>query len=502
MTTKRILQAFGLSILVLIGVIVFNTVSVGSKQGGRVPAPLEISIDSEAAAQRLAQAVRYRTISNEADSASDGAAFRALHEFVEASYPRIHKSLEREIVAGLSLLYTWKGSDPSLKPILLSAHMDVVPVEPGTEGGWTHPPFAGALSDGFVWGRGTMDMKVSMMGILEAVEYLLAQKITPKRTIYLAFGHDEEIGGNGGAAKIADLLRSRDVKLAFTLDEGLVVTKGILPGVSSPIAIIGLAEKGLFTIKLSAHGSGGHGSMPPLITAVGRLARALARVEADPMTAELRHPVIDMFNAVAPEMPLSMRMVFGNRWLFEPLILGQLSEKPATNALVRSTLAVTIVQAGVKPNVIPQVAEATITVRLIPGDTVAAVIEHLERVIDDPSLEITIAPGTRLEASPISDAASDGYREIVRATRQAFPDVLVAPGLLVGTTDTRHYLDMAENSFRFLPLRIGPDDIKRFHGTDERLAVSNYEEVIRFYVHLLGELRFVQVQSEIGTHVL
>ena len=303
--------------------IVFNTVNVGSKQDTRVPLPLEISIDVDSAAQRLAQAVRYRTVSNEADSAFNGAAFRDLHEFVEGSFPRVHESLERETVADLSLLYTWRSSDPTLKPILLSAHMDVVPVEPGTEGGWTYPPFAGALAEGFIWGRGTLDMKVSMMGILEAVEYLLARNVKPTRTIYLAFGHDEEIGGNGGAAKIADLLRSRDVKLAFTLDEGLVVTEGILPGLSKPVAIIGIAEKGLVTLKLAAHGPGGHGSMPPSITAVGRLARALARVEARPMEAELRSPVIGMFDAVVPEMPLSSRMVFGNRWLLEPLILSR-----------------------------------------------------------------------------------------------------------------------------------------------------------------------------------
>ena len=146
----------------------------------------------------------------------------------------------------------------------------------------------------------------------------------------------------------------------------------------------------------------------------------------------------------------------------------------------------TIVKAGVKSNVISQVAEAIINVRLLPGDTVASVIEHLKRVIDEPCVEITVAPGTRLEASPISDTASSGYREIVRATRQAFPDALVAPGLLVGTTDTRHYLDLAENSFRFLPLRIKPDDLKRFHGTDERISISNYEEIIRFYTRFLG----------------
>ena len=488
MKLRIIFGLAGVTVAILLAVLTVRTILVGPPPQPDIAPATDITIDKGAAAKRLARAAQFRTISHGPDAPVAAAAFRGLHDFIRGTFVNVHKHLKRETVNEFSLLYTWEGTNPSLKPILLSAHMDVVPVEPGTEGDWTYPPFAGALADGFVWGRGTLDMKVSMMGILEALEYLLAQNVTPKRTIYLAFGHDEEIGGNGGAAKIADILRSRDMKLAFTLDEGLVITEGILPGVSKPVAIIGIAEKGLVTLKLSAHGPGGHGSMPPSITAVGRLARALARVEDNPMEADLRSPVIDMFDAVVPDMPLSMRMVFGNRWLLEPFVVSQLSKAPATNALVRSTLAVTIVKAGVKPNVIPQVAEAIINVRLIPGDTVASVIEHLKRVIDDPSVKISVAPGTRLEASPISDTASNGYRVIVRATRQAFPDALVAPGLLVGTTDTRHYLDMAENSFRFLPLRIKPDDIKRFHGTDERISISNYEEIIRFYVQLLGGL--------------
>ncbi|MDX2312917.1 MAG: M20 family peptidase [Gammaproteobacteria bacterium] len=486
MIKRWMFKVTGLTFMVLIGVIGFNAMHVGSNPPVRVSSPMEITIDAGEVAQRLAHAVRYRTISNEADPAFNEAAFRGLHEFVEDAFPQVHKALKREVVADFSLLYTWMGSDPSLKPILLSAHMDVVPVEPGTERSWTHPPFAGVVADGFVWGRGTLDMKASMMGVLEAVEYLLAHIVTPKRTIYLAFGHDEEIGGNGGAAKIANLLQSRNVKLDFSLDEGLVVTEGILPGIPKPVALIGIAEKGLVTLKLSARGPGGHGSMPPSNSAVGQLGRALARIEDDPMEADMRPPVIDMFNAVISEMPLSMRLVFGNRWLLKPLILNRLSKQPATNALVRSTLAVTIVKAGVKPNVIPQKAEALINVRLIPGDTVASVIRHLKYVIDDQDVEITIAPGTRLEASPISDTNSSGYQDLVSTAHQVFPDALVAPGLLVGTTDTRHYLEMAENSFRFLPLRIKPDDLRRFHGTNERIAITNYKEVIRFYIQLLG----------------
>lgn len=485
MIWKSVLGGAGLAVLALVAVILFNTLNVESPSVANAPASVTIAIDETTAAHRLARAVRFRTISVSLNQPVAEAAFRGLHDYLAVSFPRVHTTLKRETVNGYSLLYTWQGSDPSLKPILLSAHMDVVPVVPGTEDDWIYPPFAGQVADGFVWGRGTMDMKASIVGSLEAIEYLIGQDFTPARTVYLAFGHDEEIGGIQGAAKVADALAQRGVRLAFTLDEGLVVTEGILPGIDKPVAVIGTAERGIVTLEVTASGPGGHGSMPPTSSAIGRLGHALALIEANPAPAALRPPVTDMFDLVMAEMNFPTRLVFANRWLLEPVILRKLAKKPSTNALIRSTTAITVVAGGVKPNVIPQTAGATIDVRLLPGDTTASVIDHLRRVIDDPSIAIAISPDSKGEASPVSDTSSDGYRALVRATRQVFPDALVAPGLLVGSTDTPHYQHLTDNSFRFLPLRMTSDDVPRFHGTNERIAIDNYADIIRFYVHLL-----------------
>ncbi|MEE8514121.1 MAG: M20/M25/M40 family metallo-hydrolase, partial [Gammaproteobacteria bacterium] len=305
MKLRIIFGLAGVTVAILLAVVTVRTILVNPPPQPDIAPVKDIIIDKGAAAKRLARAVQFRTISHGPDAPVAAAAFRGLHDFIRGTFVNVHKHLKRETVNELSLLYTWEGTDPSLKPILLLAHMDVVPVEPGTEKSWTHSAFDGAVSDGFVWGRGTMDMKASMMGILEAVEYLLAKSFAPKRTVYLAFGHDEEIGGYEGAAKIAALLQARRVRFAFTLDEGLVVTHGLLPGVEKPVALIGIAEKGIVTLKLSAHGPGGHGSMPPPYSAIARLGRALARLEDQPMPVALRAPVARMFDHVMAEMPLS-----------------------------------------------------------------------------------------------------------------------------------------------------------------------------------------------------
>ncbi len=244
----RIGIVMGGLVLALLLVITFNTLRLESRQIQVAPAKVP-DIDAPAVAQRLAKALRFQTISHGPEARVETEAFLGLHARLAASFPKVHATLEREIVSDYSLLYRWRGSDPSLKPILLNAHMDVVPVEPGTEARWTHPPFSGAIADGFIWGRGALDMKVSLTGLLEAIEHLLAQDFTPVRTVYLAFSHDEEAGGSRGTTTIARLLEERDIRLLFTLDEGMPITHGIVPGVEKPAALVGLAEKGSFALS-------------------------------------------------------------------------------------------------------------------------------------------------------------------------------------------------------------------------------------------------------------
>lgn len=442
--------------------------------------------DDAAAAERLAAAIRIRTVTHEAGADVEGAAFFALHAHLAESFPRTHAALTREVVNNYSLLYTWPGRDTARQPFLLTSHLDVVPVPEDTLDQWEHPPFDGIIADGFVWGRGTLDNKSGLLATMEAVEALLAAGFVPERTVYLAFGHDEEVSGPAGAAEITKVLKERGVRCEFTLDEGMAVLNGLMPGVDGPVALVGLAEKGTLTLTLTAHAAGGHSSLPPRQSAIGKLAQAISRVEAAPLPARFSGVAGQMFDAIAPHMGQPLRTIIAARWLLEPLLIQQLSRSPATNAMIRTTTAVTIVSGGVKRNVLPGTATATVNFRLLPGDTVDGVVEHVRTAIADPEIDITVLNGR--EASAVSDAAAPAFDLIRRSVHAAMGDgVVVAPGLVLAGTDSKHYAEIADNSYRFVPMRLGPDDVTRFHGLNERIAVTNYAEMIAFYTALLRD---------------
>ena len=448
-------------------------------------APVEpISLDRAGIVQRLAEAVQLKTISFQSPTDSSAEEFQRFHHFLTKSFPLAHQRLTRETVNEHSLLYTWKGKDERQKPILLMAHMDVVPVDPANEKSWTHAPFSGQIADGFIWGRGAMDDKASVMGILEAVENLLKEGFAPERTIYLAFGHDEEIGGNHGAAKIAELLSSRQVELEFVLDEGMNILSGIIDGFSSPVALIGIAEKGYLSLQLTANSSGGHSSIPPADTAIGTLSRALQRLDAAPFPAKLHGPTRQLFEFLAPEMSWDKKLALANLWLFEPLVKKQLTAAPLTNAIVRTTLAPTIFNSGVKENVLPAQASAVVNLRIMPGETTADAMEHVRKVIDDPRVNLT-ALAIRMEPSAVSDVESPSFKLIQRTIRETAPAAIAAPALLVGATDSRHYAALTRNIYRFLPITLRSEDTKRYHGIDERISIEDYERCVRFYAQLI-----------------
>jgi len=475
--------AIAVSVLVVLaGVLLTKTLRSSSPQIDVAPPP-DIALDKTGAAGRLAEAVRFRTISPNDPREFEPGALLGLHEFLRTSYPNVHRALIREVVNEYSLLYTWKGTDAGRKPILLMAHLDVVPVEPGTEGDWVQPPFSGRIDDGYVWGRGAIDDKSAVLGTLEAVEFLVGQGFRPSRTVYLAFGHDEESRGHEGAEKIAALLKSRGVALDYLLDEGLVIADGIIPGVTAPVAMIGTAEKGWLTLELTATDSGGHASMPPPHTAIGILATAIHRLEANPMPAAIKPPVTELFASVAPEMPFARRMVFANLWLFGPLVKNQLARSPATNAAIRTTTAVTIAKGGTQDNMLPKAATATVNFRILPGESTVGVTEYVRGVIGDP--RVNIKPEKTEEPSPISSTDSESFRIVATTIRQIFPHALVAPALVVVRTDSAHYLAITEAAYRFRPLPLTPADLNRIHGTNERIVIDSYAAMIRFYVQLL-----------------
>jgi len=469
-------------LLALAAVVLVRTLLFRSAQV-RVTPVKHVALDREAVLGRLSGAIRLRTVSNQDPARMDGAPFDALHSHLERSFPRVHRQLKRERFSGHSVLYTWTGSDPSLAPVLWLAHTDVVPVEaPGAR--WAQPPFSGAVVAGYVWGRGTLDDKGQALGMLEAVEHLLASGFAPRRTLLLAFGHDEEVGGQRGAKVMAAALGRRGVRPLFVLDEGLVITRNMVPGVDSSVAVVGIAEKGYVTLELIVEGQGGHSSMPPPHTAVGILAAAVKKLEDNPMPARLSGAFRRLFEAVGPEMKFFRRLVFANLWLFGSQVKKKLAAKPATNALLRTTMAATVIQGSVKENVLPQRARALVNVRIHPEDSVAIVLAHARRVVADRRVNVGSGPEKPSEPTPSSGIDSAGYGHLARTIRQVFPGTLVAPGLMVAMTDSRHYRPLCKRLYRFAPLRITPRDRARFHGVNERISVKNYLEMINFYIQL------------------
>ncbi len=488
---KRLLLGVLAIVLLLAAVVAINTLRKGSRQMEVAPFDA-VAVDEAGAAARLGEGVRLRTISSYDDAALNADQFTLFHALLQAKFPKVHATLKREVVADLSLLYTWEGSNPKAEPIMFLAHQDVVPVAPGTEGDWQVPPFSGELKDGFVWGRGSWDDKGNLMSQLEAVEMLLTSGYKPERTVYLAYGADEEVSGTRGAAKIAALLKDRKVHLNFVIDEGLLILDGIMPGIAKPTALIGVAEKGYMSVVLKMSATPGHSSMPPKkgTSAIAMMSAGLKRLDDEQLPGGIRGVAGEMFDTMAPEMSGFSRVALSNLWLFGPVVQKQLEGAASTNAMMRTTTALTIVNAGNKENVLPGRAEATVNFRILPGDTKEQVLDHVRnqvtQAVGSDKFELFALPGA-VNASKVAPTDSSQYKMLNKTVREIFPDALVAPGLMVAATDSIHYSDISDHIFKFSPIRANAEDLKRFHGTNERLATKNYADAIRFYHRLLSE---------------
>ncbi len=471
-------------VLVLTAVALERTFTFPSRQPQVAPVPVE-PLDTAALAQRLAGALRFKTVSYQDSSQFDAREFDGFQLYLRTTFPRLHAALKLEKVNGYGLLYEWTGSDPNRPPIVLLAHQDVVPVEPGTEGRWTEPAFEGRIAGGYVWGRGALDDKGSLVGILEAVERLVAAGAKPRRTVYLAFGYDEEVGGRRGAAHIADLLASRNVHPEFVLDEGGALATGLVAGISAPVALVGIAEKGYVTVALTAQAEGGHSSMPPDETAVGILAAAIIRLEHQQMPRAIRGPTAAMFDFLGPEMPFGPRLVMANRWLLGGILARKFGATPQGNAMLRTTTAPTVLQAGVKENVLPSSARALVNFRILPGDSVGSVVEHVRRAVHDARISVQALEETMSNPSGVTRVDAEPFQLLARTIRQVVPEAVVTPWLVVGATDSRHYSQLTPNVLRFIGAAIGKDDLRRVHGTDERVGVQAYAVAVRVYLQLL-----------------
>jgi carboxypeptidase PM20D1 len=448
--------------------------------------PPPISVNSMDVARHLAAAIRFKTISygNGVHDDQKNVQLDALRTWMEQTYPAFHRAATREII-GKSLLFTWKGKDPNAKPVLLMAHMDVVPVVPGTAKDWSHGPFSGDISDGFVWGRGAIDDKGCLITLLEAAERLAESGFTPERTIMFAFGQDEEVGGSEGNGNIAKVLAARHVRFAWVLDEGGAILNEPFPGVQQPVAFMAVAEKGYLSLQLVAHGTGGHSSRPTNDLAIARLSDAVRKVVDHPFASGIDDVQREQFSTIAPYMPFFQRMMLANLWLTGPIVSHLLEGDPETAAMLHTTIAPTMVSGGVKDNVLPPQATATINFRLHQRDTIESVIAHVRKAINDPRVDVRALTETQSEASKVSDLHDDNGKFITRAIQDSFDGIPVAPAVTIAATDSHHYLPIADDVYRLDPFHMGPDDMSRIHGTNERLSIGDIGPAVGFYMRVM-----------------
>lgn len=458
--------------------------------------PKTIAPASAESVERFRAALRHRTVWDdeaEQDPAAAAAATERLSGFqswLAEAYPAFNAAAEREVPSPFAVIYRWPGKDPDLDPVLLLAHYDVVPAEAAS---WTHEPFAADLQDGFVWARGALDTKNTLICTMEAVESLAAEGFVPERDIYLAFGGDEERSGALGAKKTAELFDERDLRFAWCLDEGSIVSVGLLAGVEKPLAIVGVEEKGFLDIELSVPQSPGHASRPPKVQAVAVLGRALHRISRKPFPWRLTSTVEVFFWRISPYVPFARALALANARKLDKTFFALAGNSPETAALMRTTVAMTQLEGSPADNVMPSEAKAILNLRLLHPWTVEKAVDYIRKAVRDPRVTVRVSPAR--EASdpvPAAEGAATGtalgWETIAPAIEASFPDAATMPFLVTATTDSRHYAGLCGAIYRFGPVALDGGELARIHGIDERISLDNIAAGIAFYRHLVEAL--------------
>ncbi|MEA1851051.1 M20/M25/M40 family metallo-hydrolase [Chryseobacterium sp. MHB01] len=503
---KLIFIIISLLILLIIIVLIktftysFKKVSANTTSGWKM-------IKDDSAIQRLSGGLKIPTVSSGELGDFNYSTFDTIKEYIKNSYPLIYQNAEFAEVNTYGLVFRLKGSNPSLDPILFLSHTDVVPpgdaeVKDKTENifrpddqplpevsevseEWDFGPFSGAVANGRIYGRGSIDMKGMLFSLLESMNNVIKTKFIPQRDIYLAFGFDEEVGGQQGAVKIAEYFRNKNVQFDAVYDEGgLILEKGSVTGINSDIAVIGCAEKGFLSVKIKVKGLGGHSSMPPAESAIGKAAVIMQRLESGQMKPEVTPIINQFFINVGGSMSFISRMAIANQWLLKPVLLSQLTKNNSTNALVRTTTALTMMKGSDAPNVLSPEVEFIVNFRLLPGNTVKDVKEHIANVTKGFDVEIEEIDSVK-EASAVSSSNTRAFQMIEAAIKEIYPTAIATPYLTVGATDAYKYQVVSKNIYRFMPIKINNAEKQSIHSTNEYLSIENYMKMIHYFEFIM-----------------
>lgn len=475
---KKFFSFLALILALLAGVLVVNTMRSKAWPVGKASAPDPLP---DSAIAHMSAAIQIPTISPEDTSHIDSVHFNQFRLFLERSYPLLHQQLTRTIIKNYSYVYEWKGSDSSLLPVILMGHYDVVPVELSAVKLWTVAPFGGELKDSAVWGRGAVDDKAAVISILESVEQLLREHFVPKRTILLCFGHNEESTGTGAIA-IVDYLKQRNTRADLVIDEGGEITTGKLKDVQRPVAMIGVGEKGYVTFELAVEKPGGHSSKPAKETAIDILTAALYRLRRTQMPFRMTAPVSEFLNRVSGSSESFLnKMALSNRWLFERMVENKLASTPEGEAMLRTTIVPTILESGIRENVIPTNARAIVNCRIVTGETTKQVEDFIRAAIHDDRVKITIKGDFNTDPSPLTDIQSPAFRLMEEAVQETVEGVIPVPYTMLGASDSRSYRSISNGVVNFTPLV----NSKGYHGIDERLPLADFRRSIQFFTHII-----------------
>ncbi len=467
-----------IALVLLVAIILIRTLRFVPKKSDYAPRQ-PVIVDSEKAAHNLAEMIKCKTISHRNPAEDDVSEFEKFEKLLPTLFPVVFEKCHFEKVGERGILIRWKGKSPD-SPSVFMSHYDVVNVEAED---WQKPAFDGIIENGVLWGRGTLDTKGTLNGILEAADTLIKEGFVPEHDIYFAFGGNEEVNGDGSYG-IVQLFKERGITPGLVLDEGGAVCTGVFPGVKKPIALIGTGEKGQLNIKYTVKGGGGHSSSPKANGPVIRLARASLRVEKSSFKYTLTEPTKQLFNTAGRYSSFLYRMIFANQWCFGP-VLAVYSKLAGGefNAIVRTTTAFTQMRGSKGENVIPAVATMVSNHRIIPGENVESVVAHVTKAVDDDKVDVSVING--INPSVISRTDCEAYDRVSSTVAETWQDTIVTPYLMVAGSDSRHWGEISDKVYRFSAMALSKEERGMIHGNDERIPLATIARTVEFYIRIM-----------------